>query len=137
VIFLLGTDALSQRTKSFPNPVVKAWLETTNELDTAISVISLLEIKQGVEVLPAGKRKRSLDDWITAAIPSIYGNRILPVTPEIALYAGRLIGRAKDSGRTATAEDALIAATAHIHSLTLVTLNRKHFQWLGAKMLAL
>ncbi|ADW67469.1 type II toxin-antitoxin system VapC family toxin [Granulicella tundricola] len=136
MLYLLDTDILSQRTKPFPNPQVKAWLAATNDLDTAISVINLLELQQGVGVLPTGKRKKSLEHWLSVSILEIYENRILPISPEIALHAGNLVALAKSSGHTATAEDALIAATAHIHALTLVTLNRKHFQRLGAKMLS-
>lgn len=135
--FLLDTDIVSQTTKPSPHPKVSAWLASVNSIETAISAITLLELQEGIDLLPSGKRKRGLELWLSTTMVAGYGDRILPVTPQIAIYAGHLVASAKSSGHTATPEDALLAATAYIHSLPLVTLNRKHLERLGTKMVTL
>lgn len=127
--FLLDTNIISESTstKATPHAGVISWLNNVDQEMLYLSVISLQEIRAGVELLPAGKRRSALNEWLSnALLPRFVGN-ILNVDDSVADQCGRLVASAKRSGYTPELADALIAATAIVHGLTLVTMNRRHF----------
>lgn len=87
-----------------------------------LSVITLLELRVGIESMDEGKRKQRLKVWLEQDIPAEYFGRILQVTEAIADKAGCLIVSAKKFSRLEM--DALIAATAMIHDLQVITLDK-------------
>jgi predicted nucleic acid-binding protein len=123
--FLLDTNVISEARRGSVEAV--AWLAPVTPEWLFISVLTLGEIQRGVLKLgrrdPAGARR--LAEW-AAVIKSDFGNRILPVTDEIALTWGRL-----PLSRTIGVADTLIAATAIVHDLTLVTRNVRDFEECG------
>ena len=129
--YLLDTDVLSQVTKITADGALERWLGKVNLKDSFISVITLQEIKAGIDLLPAGQRSEALKVWFTRDVLGGFGERTLPVSPAIALECGALVAAAKLGGHTANLGDGLIAATAKVHGLQMVTLNRKHFVRLG------
>ncbi len=133
--FLLDTDVISQVTKSVPDPATMTWLAAHPVSRMHLSVMSLLEIRSGIGTMPAGKKSQLLSAWLDLELPALYANRILPVTAEIALDAGRLIAQTHIAGHTADPNDAIIAATARIHGYTLVTRNRRHFERLDVPII--
>jgi hypothetical protein len=97
-----------------------------------MSVISLGELMQGLERLPSSARKQQLILWLNSLSQNAFrGGRILPVTEAVALEWGRLDRRAL---RTVAPTDALIAATALVHDLAVVTRNEHDFAGLGVRM---
>lgn len=109
------------------------WWAAQQVTSIYLSVIVLHEIRYGVELLPAGKKKRKLETWLER-VSHEFAGRILPVDEKVADLSGRLIAASKMTGHTAGVGDALIAATAQVHGLRMVTLNRKHFEWLGVEL---
>jgi predicted nucleic acid-binding protein len=99
-----------------------------------LSVITLVELRRGIQLLPQGKRREALDEWLLNDVAEAYEGRILPVTAAIADLAGRVAAAAKQDGYTVELADVLIAATARVHGLAVVTLNRKHFERLGVEL---
>ncbi len=77
-----------------------------------LSVITLVELRRGIQLLPQGKRREGLDEWLLNNLADAYRGRILPVTEAIADLAGRLGAAAKRDGYTVELADVLIAATA-------------------------
>ena len=59
--FLLDTNVVSEWTKARPNPGVVQWLETVNEDEVFLSVVTFAELRHGIERLAAGARRRKLD----------------------------------------------------------------------------
>lgn len=110
------------------------WLSQLPETDAFLSVVTIQELRTGIELLPAGRKRRDLESWLVADIRRGYAGRILPITEEIADMCGRLIARGKKEGTIPEANDALLAATAMVHGLQLATLNRKHFERLGVEL---
>lgn len=110
------------------------WLSNAAEADAFLSVITIQELRTGIELLPAGRKRRDLELWLVADIHRGYAGRILPVTEEIADVCGRLIARGKKEAAIPEANDALLAATAIVHGLQLATLNRRHFERLGVEL---
>jgi toxin FitB len=134
---LLDTNVISQLTKDEPHSAVHRWLAEAAEAadeEMYLSVISVEEIREGVELMSPGKKKRRLDLWLSEEILQDYRDRILPVTIEIADVCGRILGGKETRGLHLETSDAYIAATARVHGLALATLNRKHFERLGVEL---
>src|SRR5579872_553435 len=82
--FLLDTNAVSEWVKPRPNPGLIRWMESVDEDRTFISVISLAEIRYGIERLPAGHRRHRLDEWLRHELPSRFEGRTLPIDDSVA-----------------------------------------------------
>jgi toxin FitB len=131
VSFLLDTNVLSELRKGRRcEPRVKQWAATV-ELELHTSVVVLGELKRGVERIRAKDPgfAAELERWLTRTI-LVMGTRILPVDQPIALEWGRV-----SAPRTVPPIDGLLAATARVHGLTLVTRNVKDFSDLGVSYL--
>jgi predicted nucleic acid-binding protein len=126
--FLLDTNVLSEPMKERPNSGVLAWLSRVNEDEVFVSVVTITELRYGVERLATGKRRERLDGWLRKDLISRFEGRILPVDLRIGDACGRLMARSESTGRPIEARDAFIAATAEVHGLTLVTRNTSDFE---------
>lgn len=124
--YLLDTCLLSELWKPAVNEGVVRWFAESDEEDLCLSVLSLGEIKKGVEQLPDGKKKRQLlRDY--GALRSRFALRILPVTDLVAERWGELAASANRSGAHLHVVDGLIAATALVFGVTVVTRNVADF----------
>ena len=126
--FLLDTNVVSESTKPQPNTGVIEWLEQVNEDDVLPECHNVAELRHGIERLPAGARRRRLDNWLRSELPARFEGRIALVDGAVADEWGRLVARHEAAGRPIHAMDALIAATAQVHGLTLVTRNVSDFK---------
>ena len=123
-MILLDTVVLSELRKSRPSSKVIQWVQQHQDNDFFISVVSLGEIERGIEK----KRKsepefaQELTHWLEN-LQRLYGDRILPITPNIARKWGQLSAQLGHDGA-----DLLIAATALVHGLTVATRNVRHFE---------
>jgi len=135
VTFLLDTNAVSEWTKPNPFPSVIAWLAEADEDRLFISVVTLGELRSGVASLAAGRRRDRLDEWLSHDLPVRFEGRVLPVDLAVADHWGRITAAAKAAGRQIHAIDAFLAATAHVHQLTLVTRNVSDFQSAGTPVI--
>jgi len=131
---LLDTNIVSQRIKPIPNDKVMQWLSQLEETSAFLSVVTLQELRTGVQLLPSGRKRRDLEQWLMVDIRRGYAGRILPITEEIADMCGRVIAKGRLAGSLPEANDALLAATALVHGLKVATLNRKHFEKLGVEL---
>lgn len=130
--FLIDTNVLAELRKGQRgNPGVLTWYENAGESSLYISVIVLGEIPRGVELL----RRRDvmaaehLESWLLVLRESL-GSRLLPITDEIADRWGRL-----GIPDPVPVADGLLAATALVHNLTLVTRNIRDVQRTGASVM--
>jgi toxin FitB len=131
VSFLLDTNTISEWQKPQPNPGVIAWMRVADEEELFLSVATLAELRYGVERMSPGKRRIQLEQWLDYEVPQRFEGRILPVNMQIANAWGRLVAHRDSSGRPISAIDAFLAATAEVHSLTLVTRNVDDFVGAG------
>jgi len=136
ISFLLDTNAISEWVKPRPDPGIAAWLDEVDEDRTYLSVITFGELRKGVERLAAGRRRDRLDQWLTSELPDRLGERMLPVDAAIADQWGRLLARAESRGTPVGGTDALIAATATVHGLQVVTRNVGHFRHAGVDVIS-
>lgn len=126
--YLLDTNIVSEWTKTSPDTGVVSWLSEIEEDSVFLSVVTLAELRHGIERLPTSKRRKQLDEWLRGDLPLRFEQRILLVDGAVADEWGRLVARHDSLGRPIHAMDALIAATAQVHSLTLVTRNTSDFE---------
>ena len=126
--FLLDTNVVSEWTKPRPNAGVVEWLARVDEDEAFLSVVTFAELRHGIERLPTGERRRRLDEWLRNDLALRFEDRIIGVDGAIADEWGRVIARRETRGRPMSAMDALIAATAQVHDLTVVTRNAADFQ---------
>jgi predicted nucleic acid-binding protein len=132
--FLVDTSVLSQARKPIPVASVVRWWQSQTLSSLALSVITVHEIREGIELAPAGATRNGLEVWLENHILRQFATRILPVDAIIADRSARLVAAARRSGHTPELADALIAATARAYGLKVATLNRKHFERLGVEL---
>ena len=125
--FLLDTNAVSEWVKPQPNSGLIDWMDATDEDRIFLSVVSLAELRYGVERLAEGKRRRRLEEWLEEELPLRFEGRVLPVDPSIADSWGRTVSRYEAAGRPMGVIDAFLSATAEAHQMTLVTRNVSDF----------
>lgn len=133
--FLLDTNVVSEWVRPRPDHNVISWLAGVDEDRVYISVISLAEIRRGVELLPAGRRRERLASWLAEELPVRFEERILDIDAQVAATWGVVMARGQKSGMTLGSMEAFVAATAETHDLTLATRNVKDFQRLGISLL--
>jgi toxin FitB len=137
VTFLLDTNVISEWVKPRPNPAVVKWLAEADEDRVFISVVTLAELRHGVERMPRSARRHRLDVWLTEQLPLRFEERTLAIDRETADSCGRMMARGQREGRSVGTMDAFIAATAERHDLTLVTRNISDFEILRIRLLNL
>ena len=129
--YLLDTCLISELRKTNCNPGVAAWMSSVEPDETFLSVITLGEIRRGIELHRSKDAKASgaLERWLFG-LESHYAERVLPITAAIADRWGRL-----SPNQPLPVSDALIAATGLEHKLTVVTRNVADFQRSGVNSL--
>ncbi len=129
--YLVDTNIISETSKTHPDKLVINWFEQVAADDLYLSVLSIGEIRQGIERLSPSKKKNDLVIWLENALPSWFGKNILPITKEIAEKWGYLNAVNKKS---LPAIDGLLAATALTHNLKIITRNSKDFEIQGLEV---
>ncbi len=136
--FLLDTNVISETApgRQSRDIIVVRWLEEhTDKL--FLSVVTVAEVEAGIAFAgrrDAHRKAAALSDWLDAVL-DLYGDRVLPLTRDIARAAGRLSGEARAARLSPGFADVAIAATAMQHRLTILTRNFRHFQPLGVAVL--
>ena len=126
--FLLDTNLISEWIKPEPNTGVVTWTAEADEDRLFISVVTLAELRHGIDRLAAGRRRERLDSWLQHDLPDRFGERVLPVTLDVADTWGRIVTKREALGRPIGVMDAFIAATANVHKLAVVTRNESDFE---------
>jgi toxin FitB len=129
-MFLLDTNAISELDKPRPDIGLTGWLATVDFNNLFISVITIAELWEGVSRLSPGAKRRSFEASFDL-LPDRFLGRILSVDSAVAIEFGEI-----QAGRGPLPSlDTLIAATAIVNRLTLVTRNTKDMARTGAKIL--
>lgn len=134
-MFLLDTNAISEPKRARPDAGVVSWLGDQLFSDLYLSVITVGELRRGIVRLEPSRRRDDLDFWLADMILR-YNQRILPVDLDVTERWASLAEAQRAAGRTSEMTDELIAATAHVHGLTVVTRNVRHFEHSGCRVLS-
>ena len=125
--FLLDTNVVLEWVKPRPDPGVVAWLGEVDKDSVFLSVVSLAELRHGIERMPKGSRRTRLDAWLRDELPLRFEGRILSIDERVADSWGQVVARRESAGRPIAAMDALIAALANVHDMQLVTRDESDF----------
>jgi predicted nucleic acid-binding protein len=134
VSFLLDTTVVSEWMKPRPDSGVIRWLAEVDEDRVYLSVITLAELRYGIERLSSGARKTRLESWLREELPLRFESRVLIVETAIADDWGRIMSRCSAAGKPIGVMDAFFAATAEVHALTLVTRKVSDFVTSGVSL---
>lgn len=118
--YLLDTCVVSELIRKKPNQGVVNWLSDKEEYSLFLSVLTIGEIKKGISKLPNSKKKEELGRWLIQ-LQKRFDNRIIPIDSDISLKWGQVQGELEQSGKAMPSIDALIASTALVHNLIIVT----------------
>ncbi|MFN0166249.1 MAG: type II toxin-antitoxin system VapC family toxin [Bryobacteraceae bacterium] len=126
-MWLLDTNVLSEVRKPKPEPKVLAFIAGHPLQQFYISVVTLAEIRFGIESMDDPTRRAGLNDWLMQTVRPMFDKRVLPVTEEIMLRWRIVLENGRKSGYTYSQPDLIIAATALEHGLTVVTRDRSDY----------
>ena len=132
--YLLDTCVISEVTKKRPSAKVLTWLDVQDEMSLFLSVLTVGELQKGVSKLPTSRKRRQLQHWVAQELPRRFTGRLLAVDAEVAVRWGTISGRAEQQGRPVPVLDGLLAATALVAGLTLVTRNTPHMHATGVPL---
>lgn len=121
--YLLDTNVVSELIKHRPNAGLSKWLLSVHEETCFLSVLTTGEIRKGINLLPAGARRSSLETWLERELAVRFSGRILAIDRAVADKWGRLTAEVNTKKKVMPVIDGLIAATALEHDLTVVTRN--------------
>ncbi len=124
--YLIDTNVISELFRSTANPKVISWFNQVSEDSLYISVLTIGEIRKGIEKLPESRRKEEIRIWLENDLQIKFNGRILSIDQQIANRWGRLLN---EVNRPVPAIDSLLAATALHYDLRLVTRNLNDFEY--------
>jgi len=129
-VYLLDTNIVSELRRPRPHKAVLNWFSDIPGDQLFLSAVTIGEIQAGIEITREQDKKKAkeLENWLDQVVAS-YG--IFPMDPAAFREWARLKHRKSD----ALIEDAMIAATANVHRLTVVTRNVSDFQKLGVPLI--
>ena len=133
--YLLDTCVISELVSKKPETAVIDWIDGIDDEYFYLSVITIGEIKKGIEKLPDSERKELLASWLEEDLLSRFQGRILRLETAVMLTWGSLTAKLEQEGKKLAAIDSLIAAIALTNNLTLVTRNIADFQNTGVSLL--
>ena len=128
--YLVDANVLSEATRPSPEPKVLEWLRR-NERQVVVDPIILGEIRFGIHLLPAGKRRRRLEAWFAEGVGKIV---CVAWNAASGLRWAQLLADLRRSGQSMAIKDSLIAATALVHGFIVVTRNTRDFRKTGVKV---
>lgn len=134
-MYLLDTNVVSELRRAGTgqaHPAVKRWADSVDPIVVHLSVVSIMEIEIGILRLARrdSAQAERLRSWLERQVLTAFAGRILAVDLPVARRCAQLLGPDPKADR-----DALIAATAHVHGLTVVTRNTVDFQATGVALL--
>jgi toxin FitB len=129
---LLDTTVISELTRPTPEPRVVAFVSDAKH--GLLSIITLHEMNFGILRLPNGVKQTALLQK-TSQLLHMFSDQLLPVDQTIAHVASQMRAQKEKAGRHLVLADALIAATAHVHNLTLATRNTQDVDGLGVTVI--
>jgi toxin FitB len=134
-MILLDTNVISAFIRPEPDRAVMAWLDTQPAESMWTTAISVYELRFGIELLAAGRRRRDLEEALSQALEEDFDGRVVPFDEPAAQSAGRIGATRRLIGRTVEIRDLQIAGIALARKATIATRNVRHFDGLGVALI--
>jgi hypothetical protein len=135
-VILLDTNVLSALMQTRPDPVVVAWVDSQPPESVWITAVTVFEIRFGLELLSASRRRRALEAAFDAMLRDDLGDRIAPFDSAAAEEAAKLAARRQRRGRPVDLRDTQIAGIALARRASLATRNVRHFDGLNVTVVS-
>ena len=130
-MIVLDTNVVSALMRSEPDPLVVTWLDGLPPESVWTTSVTVFEIRLGLEILAAGRRRRQLEEAFAKALEEDFENRVLSFDQAAAQAAGRIAAERRRAGRTVEIRDVQIAGIVNARKATLATRNTRHFEGCG------
>lgn len=129
--YVLDTNVISELMRPEPNAETRAWVNAQNEETLFLTAINAAEIRIGIDVLPAGRRRRELAFRFEQGVLPLFADRILPFDSAASVALAKGVAQTRRAGRSVGAFDALIAAIATSRGFDVVTRDTAPFHAFG------
>jgi predicted nucleic acid-binding protein len=130
--YLLDTNVVSETIRRQQNKLIIRWLDQIPAEALFVSVLTLGELRKGIERLADKKRREKLRLWLEHELTAWFEGRVIPIDLAVAERWGRLLA---EVNRSVPTIDSLLAATALHYELRLVTRNAKDFDYPGLEVI--
>lgn len=134
-MIILDTNVVSEFLRAAPEPVVLAWLNRQPEESIWTTSITIFEIRMGLELMPAGRRRRGLEAEFSEVLREELNNRVLAFDQAAGNFAGEAAAKRRGVGRPIEIRDAQIAGIALARKATLATRNGRDFDGLSLTLI--
>lgn len=125
--WLLDTNVVSELGKTKCDAGVSTWVDMQDERSLHLSVVTIAEILVGAERARTEARRQEIANWLAQDIRLRFANRLLPIDEHVIVDWIETMDAGARRGRTFAQPDLLLAVTARLHDLCLVTRNSSHF----------
>ncbi len=133
-MIVLDTNVLSELMRPTASPQVRAWLNAQAPSTLYVTAITVAELRYGLDVLPAGRRRTDLLARADASL-ALFEDRLLSFTPAAGVLYGRLMARARAAGLAVAMSDGLIAAIAAEQDFAVATRDMSPFVAAGLRVI--
>ena len=135
-MIILDTNVLSALMRQAPDRQVIDWLDAQPRTSVWTTAVTVLEIRFGLQILPAGKRRSLLIQAFDAVLLDKIEQRIAPFDTVAAQQAGDLMASRHRKGRPGDLRDTMLAGIVLAHHATLATRNTRHFEDLSVPVVS-
>ena len=126
--WLLDTNILSELRRPKPEARVVAFVAAQPLDQLFISAVTLAEIRFGIELVAEAGRRAKLGDWLTHQVRPMFDQRVLTISEDVMFKWRLLVEDGRKAGHTFSQPDLIIAATALLHGLTVVSRDVSDFE---------
>ena len=130
-MFILDTNVASELMRLEPTPAVAAWIAERDAQEMYLTAVSEAELRYGVAIMPAGKRRSALEVAMTRWLDEGFRERIFPFDSTAARAYAEIAAQRRQAGRPIGEADCQIAAICRSRGAVLVTRNMRHFSGTG------
>jgi len=133
-MILLDTNVLSALMRREPDKAVAFWLDDQPRLSIWTTSISVMELRSGVQILPAGRKRLELDQALEILLAEKIADRVAPFDAVAARHAADLMAARHKKERPVELRDTMIAGIALAHHASIATRNTAHFEDLTVRV---
>ncbi|MDT0137310.1 type II toxin-antitoxin system VapC family toxin [Acidovorax sp. PRC11] len=134
-MILLDTNVMSEPLRQAPEPRVIEWIDAQAMETLFLSAITVAELRAGVALLPAGKRRAGLQDNLEKRVLPLFAGRVLPFDLACTQSYAKLIAKSRSAGLAIATADGYIAAIAAANGFAVATRDTSPFEAAGVTVI--